>query len=105
MKSQYWMWEQEPDGEPVVCDSSRRPIAALNGCDADKALVRASLIAAAPALYETLNAVADVLREMAKEEKGRPAGLAAQDLMPVVENTLAGANFMGPVTPDKLVGP
>lgn len=41
---------------------------------------------------------------MAEKEEGKPAGLAAADVIPYVESALEAADFMGKVTPDKLTG-
>lgn len=102
---QEWAWTQEPTRPPVVCESSsKRPVATLSSCSEDKVLARAALIAAAPAMYATLRAVLEVLQVMAQREGGQPAGLAAQDMIPAVEHTLAGADFMGEITPAKLLG-
>lgn len=43
-------------------------------------------------------------KAMAEHEEGR-AGLAAKDMLPMVEEALAAADFMGHVTPAKLAGP
>lgn len=102
---QNWQWTQDAGQPPVVCEmQSKRPVAMLYACDDEKALVRASLIAAAPGMYATLKAVLEVLRMMAQEEAGQPAGLAAEDMIPAVEHALAGADFMGEVSPSALVG-
>jgi hypothetical protein len=102
---QNWQWSQDADAPPVICEmQSKRPVATLHACSDEKALVRAALIAAAPGMYATLKAVLEVLRMMAQEEKGQPAGLAAEDMIPAVEHALAGAGFMGEVWPALLVG-
>jgi hypothetical protein len=103
---QNWMFTIDPDGTPVVMEYSghRLPIATLHKSSEEKMQVRAALIAAAPGLYSTLKSVLDVLQVMAHEEDGQPAGLAAQDMIPAVEGALAGADFMGEITPGKLSG-
>lgn len=101
---QNWMFTQEPDGPIVVHDLSKRAVATLEKCIARKALPRAALIAAAPGLYDTLQTVLDVFRVIAQHEGSNPAGLAARDMIPVVEGVLAGADFMGKISPSLLVG-
>lgn len=101
---QNWTFTQEPNGPLIVHDLSKRPVATLAKCNAKKALPRAALIAAAPGLYDTLRAVHEVFCMMAENEGNSPAGLAAQDMIPLVENALAGADFMGKITPSLLVG-
>jgi hypothetical protein len=100
---QNWKWTMDSNGFPIIWDLSDFPIASLQPCSEDKALIRAALIASTPGLYDTLKSALDVFRVIAEKDVG-PASLAARDMIPSLESALAAANFMGPIEPDQLLG-
>lgn len=104
MQAGIWKIVWEHAGESmIICDQSNLKIASIAGTSKDKMLARASLIAAAPDLYESVDLALQVFKVMAKHADGE-AALAAQDMIPALESALAAANFLEEITPEKLVG-
>lgn len=79
---------------PLIVDRQNNPIASLAEATKDTMLARASLIMAAPELYDTTKIALTIFRSIA-EHGDEHSSLAAQDLIPVLESVLAGANFLG----------
>ncbi len=89
---------------PSVLDQSNNLIATVANSSMEKMAARAGLIMAAPELYLTVVAALDALQTIAERESGA-AGQIARDMIPVLEDTLQGANFLGEIGPEKLNGP
>lgn len=99
-----WHISWEPDGDsPMIRDQGNHEIASIAGATKEKMLARASMIAAAPDLYEAVDVALQVFKMMALHAEGE-AALAAQDMIPALESALGAANFLGEITPEKLVG-
>ena len=95
-------WESEAV-TPEIRDQKNGMIATIAEASKKKMLVRAGVIAAAPALYGATEAALQVFRVMAEREAGT-AALAANDMIPALESALEAANLLGPVTQKALVG-
>ena len=99
-----WHIVWEADGEnPMIRDQGNHEIALIAGATKEKMLARASMIASAPDLYESVDLALQVFKMMALHAGGE-AALAAQDMIPALESALEAANFLGEITPEKLVG-
>jgi len=99
-----WHITLEGDGKkPMIRDQGNHEIASIAGATQEKMLARASMIAAAPDLYEAVDVALQVFKVMALHAEGE-AALAAQDMIPALESALEAANFLGKITPEKLVG-
>lgn len=104
MQTGVWKIVWESDGEnPMIFDQGDHQIASIAGASKEKMLARAGIIAAAPDLYEAVDLALQVFNVMALHGVG-DAALAAQDMIPALESALAGANFLGEITPEKLLG-
>jgi hypothetical protein len=104
MQAGVWHIVLEGDGEnPMIRDQGNHEIASIASVSKEKMLARASMIAAAPDLYEAVDVALQVFKVMALHAKGE-AALAAQDMIPALESALEAANFLGEITPEKLVG-
>jgi hypothetical protein len=104
MQAGVWHIVLEAEGEnPIILDQDNHKIASIADAIKEKMLARASMIAAAPDLYEAVDVALQVFKAMALHAKGE-AALAAQDMIPVLESALEAANFLGEITPEKLVG-
>lgn len=104
MQAGVWKIVWESDGEnPAILDQSDHRIASIAEASKEKMLARASMIAAAPDLYEAVDLALQVFNVMAVHGEGE-AALAAQDMIPALESALEAANFLGEITPEKLVG-
>lgn len=85
-----WQIEFKSDGsEPTIRTLDGTPIATVHGTK-DQLLRRAVLIAKAPSLRDAVQAAIAVFQAMAEHEHGKPAGLAALDILPVLESALYG---------------
>jgi len=104
MQAGVWhiVWKGEGDN-PMILDQDNHKIASIADAPKEKMLARASLIAAAPDLYESVDLALQVFKVMASNAEGE-AALAAQDMIPALESALEAANFLGEITPEKLVG-
>lgn len=99
-----WKIVWESDGEnPTILDQRNHKIASIAEVSKEKMLARAGIIAAAPDLYEAVDLALQVFKVMALHGEGE-AALAAQDMIPALESALEAANFLGEITPEKLVG-
>lgn len=94
-------WDEAPT--PTVRDQKDRTIATIAEASKNKMLVRAGLIAAAPALYEATQAALLVFRVLAERDSG-PAALSAQDMIPALEDAINAANMLGSVSEKALQG-
>ena len=104
MQAGAWHIVQEADGEsPIILDQGGFPIASIARASREKMLARASMIAAAPDLYEAVDVALQVFKAMALHAEGE-AALAAQDMIPAMESALEAANYLGEITPEKLSG-
>ena len=104
MQAGVWHIVLEGDSEnPMILDQGNHQIASIAGASKEKMLARASMIAAAPDLYEAVEVALQVFKVMALHAEGE-AALAAQDMIPALESALEAANFLGEITPEKLVG-
>lgn len=104
MQAGVWHIVLKGDGDsPMILDQGNYEIASIVAASKEKMLARASMIAAAPDLYEAVDVALQVFRVMALHAEGE-AALAAQDMIPVLESALEAANFLGEITPEKLVG-
>lgn len=79
---------------PRIVDRQNQPIVSLAAATKEAMLARASLIMAAPELYDTAKVALTIFRLIA-EHGDKRSSLAAQDLIPVLESVLEGANFLG----------
>lgn len=90
--------------DPVrVLDQNNNLVATVAKRGDGGTLARASLIAAAPDLLETIHTILTVFRVIAEHGDER-AALAAADMIPVLESVIDGANFLGEITPVVLTG-
>lgn len=96
---QNWTIECIGDAPPVVLDEGGNAIATVHQTRGGAELSRAALIASAPGMYDALVGALEVFRVIA-QHADKEASLAAQDMIPVLEWAIDGANCMGPVTPD-----
>lgn len=104
MQACIWKTVWESDGEnPAIFDQSNHKIASIAGASKEKMLARAEIVAAAPDLYEAVDLALQVFKVMALHGEGNSA-LAAQEMIPALESALEAANFLGEITPEKLVG-
>lgn len=104
MQAGVWHIVWKGDGEnPMILDQGNHKIASIADAAKEKMFARASMIAAAPDLYEAVDLALQVFKVMAVHGEGE-AALAAQDMIPALESALGAANFLGEITPEKLVG-
>ena len=104
MQPGVWHLEMGADDSSVfVKDRAKNVIANIYASSEEKALVRASLIASAPALLDATIGALEVFRVIA-EHAEEPSNLAAQDMIPVLEYALMAANLLGPITDGLLEG-
>ena len=104
MQPGIWHFEMGADDPSVfVKDQANNVIANIYATSGEKALVRASLIASAPALLGATIGALEVFRVIA-EHAEEPSNLAAQDMIPVLESALMAASMLGPITDDLLEG-
>ena len=98
-----WHMRWDPDGMPAILDQNNIPIASIAKASSEKMLARASLIMAAYELYDAVQVALKVFRAMAEFGEGEWA-LSARDMIPCLESSIEGANFLGSVTSANLSG-
>lgn len=104
MQPGMWHLEMRADDSSVfVKDQANNVIANIFASSEEKALVRASLIASAPALLGATIGALEVFRVIA-EHAEEPSNLAAQDMIPVLESALMTASMLGAITDELLEG-
>lgn len=97
-------WHMVWNGDiPAICDQEENQIASITEASRSKMLAHAGLIMAAPELYDAIDASLKVFRVMA-EHGDENSALAAQDMIPVLQSALDGANFLGTITAEALCG-
>lgn len=104
---QHGIWYVEmgkDDSSAFVKDLAKNIIANIRASSEKKALVRAGLIASAPALLDATIGALEVFRVIADHAES-PSNLAARDMIPVLESTLMAANMLGRITDELLEGP
>ena len=104
MQPGVWHLEMVADDSSVfVKDQAKNVIANIYASSREKALVRASLIASAPALLNATIGALEVFRVIANHAE-EPSNLAAQDMIPVLESALMAASMLGAITDESLEG-
>jgi len=104
---QHGIWHVEMEEEhssAFVKDLAKNIIANISASSEKKTLVRAGLIASAPALLDATIGALEVFRVIADHAE-RPSNLAALDMIPVLESALMAANVLGQITDELLEGP
>lgn len=104
MQAGVWhiVWKGDSEN-PMILDQGNHKIASIADAAKEKMFVRAGMIATAPDLYEAVGLALQVFKVMAIHGEGK-AALAAQDMIPALASALEAANFLGEITPQKLVG-
>lgn len=102
-RSGNWHVSWSRDEPSKVLDEANNLIATVAGEPERRALARAGLIAATPALYDAVEAALIVFRAMAAHGDEKFAAVGAE-MIPAMESALEGANFLGEITPEVLSG-
>ncbi|HXV79748.1 MAG TPA: hypothetical protein VEG60_07700 [Candidatus Binatia bacterium] len=88
---------------PAIRDQQDNTIVTIAKSSEEKMLARASLIAAAPELYEATLASLQVFTVFSQRFEG-PVADSAQDMIPMLQSVIDGASFLGQISKGAMTG-
>lgn len=99
-----WRIDCEGRDTPIILDPENNAIAALAPSSEEKMLARASLLMAAPYLYEAVTTALDIF-QMFAEYCDENTAQTARTMAAAMQGAVDHANSLAPVSPYDLVGP